>query len=191
MARPASFADPSFKRGGVANRLHALDLLLVRAAARSTKLPVIRKLAVAITKLGNGGIYPVMTAAVMIRCGFPGFRIIIAALTTTGILHAIYPRIKRRFLRARPYMTDTTLECLVTPLDRYSFPSGHTMTLTGVFVPVVVFWHAALPAGIVMGFCLAWSRLATAHHYPSDVLAGALLGMGVGFPIAGLATWFW
>ena len=42
-----------------------------------------------------------------------------------------------------------------------------------------------------MGCGLAWSRLATAHHYPSDVLAGAALGLLVGYPVAlcFLALW--
>lgn len=166
-------------------------MLVVKAAARPTKRPIFRILAVAITKLGNGSIYLAIVAAVFLRWGLLGFRIVAAALATTGILHALYPRIKRRFLRLRPYAADAELECLAPPLDRYSFPSGHTMTLAGVVVPLVVFWHAAWPTGVAMGLCLAWSRLATAHHYPSDILAGALLGAGVGLPVAAIASWVW
>lgn len=190
-ARRGTAADSGLNRAGVANRLYALDLSVVKAAARSTKSPMAKTCAVAFTKLGNGWIYPVIMAAIFLRWGYSGLRILVAVVATNGILHALYPRMKRYFSRARPYVIDTNLKCLAAPLDKYSFPSGHTMTLTGVFVPIDIFWHAALPSSIVLGFCLAWSRLATAHHYPSDVLAGTLLGIGVGLPITAMVTWVW
>lgn len=179
------------KKAGVGRRLLALDMSMVEVAARSTRRPVLRAVAVAFTKLGNGWIYPAIAAAILLRWGVSGLRIIAAALATTGILHLLYPRLKRRFLRARPFVANAELKSLAAPLDRYSFPSGHTMTLTGVVVPVIVFWHAAWPASLALGFGLAWSRLATAHHYPSDILAGALLGAGVGLPVAAMAAWLW
>ncbi|HYA80522.1 MAG TPA: phosphatase PAP2 family protein [Methylocystis sp.] len=38
---------------------------------------------------------------------------------------------------------------------------------------------------------MAWSRIATGHHYPSDVAAGVALGVGVGYPLsANLAAFF-
>ena len=167
-----------------AQRVRAWELLVVKVVARSAERPVLGQLAVAITKLGNGWIYPAIAAAVVVRWGLPALRMVTAALATAAILHALYPPIKRYFMRARPYVADRELRCLSVPLDPYSFPSGHTMTFAGVSASLVYFWHAASPVCIAMGLCLAWSRLATAHHYPSDVLAGAALGVGVGIPVA-------
>jgi undecaprenyl-diphosphatase len=31
---------------------------------------------------------------------------------------------------------------------------------------------------------MAWARLASAHHYPSDVAVGAALGVAVSYPIS-------
>ena len=190
-AQPGLGEDEGLKKAGVSVRLLALDMSMVEAAARSTRRPLLRAVAVAFTQLGNGWIYPLIAAAILLRWGVSGLRIIAAALATTGILHLLYPRLKRRFLRARPFVANAQLISLAAPLDRYSFPSGHTMTLTGVVVPLIVFWHAAWPASVVMAFGLAWSRLATAHHYPSDILAGVLLGLGVGLPVAAMAAWLW
>ena len=86
---------------------------------------------------------------------------------------------------------DSSLRSPFAPLDIHSFPSGHTMTMTGVVVPLVVYWPASLSASIFMVCGLAWSRLATAHHFPSDVLAGALLGIAVGYPVATSIAWLW
>jgi undecaprenyl-diphosphatase len=65
------------------------------------------------------------------------------------------------------------------------------MTLSAVLVPIVILWPSfAIPAALML-ICLGWSRVATAHHYPSDVLAGAFLGIGLGYPIsmAFLSIW--
>lgn len=166
-----------------------MDLQVVRIATRSARPRTLKYLAMAITKLGNGWIYPILSAIILMRWGVFGIRIIASALATAALLHSFYPGLKRYFLRARPFVADATLPIPFAPLDRYSFPSGHTMTMTGVLVPIVAYWPAILPATLVMGCGLAWSRLATAHHYPSDVLAGAALGVGVGYPMTiGLAA---
>jgi undecaprenyl-diphosphatase len=40
--------------------------------------------------------------------------------------------------------------------------------------------------GLAFAACLlmAWSRLASAHHYPSDIAAGTALGLSVSYPIS-------
>ena len=42
-----------------------------------------------------------------------------------GVL--IYKLIKDRAVRERPYITHSAIQCASVPLDRYSFPSGHTL----------------------------------------------------------------
>ena len=62
------------------------------------------------------------------------------------------------------------------PLDKYSFPSGHTLHAVAFSTLLI----AGLPqlAGFLITFTLlvALSRMVLGLHYPSDVLIGALLG---------------
>jgi undecaprenyl-diphosphatase len=62
------------------------------------------------------------------------------------------------------------------PLDKFSFPSGHTLHAV-VFGLVAINYYPAL-SFIIMPFVsmVALSRVVLGLHYPSDVLAGALIG---------------
>ena len=83
--------------------------------------------------------------------------------------------------RIRPFAVNTAVELLTkAPLDA-SFPSGHTAaSFAAVFALKAVgspLWKPALAVAVVIAF----SRLYLYVHWPSDVLAGALLGAAVGW----------
>ena len=89
--------------------------------------------------------------------------------------------------RIRPFAVNTAVELLVkAPLDA-SFPSGHTAaSFAEVFALKAAgspLWKPALAVAVVIAF----SRLYLYVHWPSDVLAGALLGASVGWAGARLA----
>jgi undecaprenyl-diphosphatase len=159
------------------------DLAAVRAiSAVAERSPAGRMFAVAISKLGNGAIYPILAAIILAAWGWDdGKRMIFLAAVNAALMHILYPIIKRRVKRLRPFKVDPRLPCLLDTLDEHSFPSGHAMTLTGVLAPVVLLWPAAAVSAILMACCMAWSRVATGHHYPSDVVAGVMLGVGAGY----------
>ena len=158
------------------------ELPLVRAAALTARPRVLRALAVTLSVLGNGWIYILIAGIVFAKWGVGGLKIILPAGVNAVLLHAVYPVIKRGFGRRRPFQADPRLPSLLDTLDAFSFPSGHTMTLAGVLTPVVMLWPASALSATLVGLGVAWSRVATSHHYPSDVVAGAALGIGVGYP---------
>lgn len=173
-------------------KLVAADLAAVRALTSAGRSRFYRLCAIAISKLGNGWIYPIIAAMVFAEWGWiDGKRVVLLAAINAAAMHLLYPLIKKRFKRLRPFKVDTRLPSLLKTLDEHSFPSGHAMTLTGVLAPIVMLWPAALASAVVMACCMAWSRIATGHHYPSDVAAGVALGVGVGYPLsANLVAFF-
>ncbi|MGJ0424816.1 phosphatase PAP2 family protein [Methylocystis sp.] len=172
-------------------RLFELDLAAVHLFSRTARSAIGRFLAVAISKLGNGWIYLILAPIVLIGLGWQGLHVAALAGLNAALLHILYPIIKRRFGRRRPFHVDARLPSLLKTLDDHSFPSGHAMTLTGVLAPIVIAWPATtLSAGLLL-LSMAWSRIATAHHYPSDVAAGVALGAGLSYPLASGILAYW
>ena len=144
--------------------------------------------AVAISRLGNGGIYFVLAIFMFFRLGRGAINVIAVAACHITALHAVYPSLKRWVARRRPYAIDRNLPCLLAVLDEHSFPSGHVMTLAAALVPLVYVDPASTNYGAGLLVVMAWGRVASSHHYPSDVLAGALIAVATGYPIAD--AWF-
>jgi undecaprenyl-diphosphatase len=86
--------------------------------------------------------------------------------------------------RARPYHIDTAIELLVERPSSFSFPSGHTCSsAVGATVLTLAnkkFGYAAIPVAALIAF----SRLYVFVHFPTDVLAGAILGIGLGLVVS-------
>jgi undecaprenyl-diphosphatase len=167
----------------ILQRFEAADMRAVRTASRSARPAPLKILAIALSKLGNGWIYPLLAVAILVKWRLSGLRIIAPAAISAILLHSVYPYLKDWCSRRRPFQDAPELPNLLATLDTHSFPSGHTMTMVGVLTPLVMLWPATTASAVLMGFGMAWSRVATAHHYPSDVLAGAVLGFGVGYPM--------
>jgi undecaprenyl-diphosphatase len=143
--------------------------------------------AIAISKLGNGYIYIILAALAFYYAGNNSLPIILLGMINAIILHVLYPIIKKKFGRRRPFIVDIQLPSLLKTLDDHSFPSGHAMTLTGVLTPIVIVWPSVSYSALVLIISMAWSRIATAHHFPSDVIAGISIGICIAYPMSSYA----
>ncbi|MEK4035486.1 phosphatase PAP2 family protein [Methylocystis sp. IM3] len=184
LTRDASSFPQDGLHGRWLRRFLDADLAAVHLFSRSARPKLIRPLAIGVSKLGNGWIYPILLVIVFYGLGTQGWRVVALAGANAALLHILYPVIKRRFCRKRPFHVDARLPSLLKTLDEHSFPSGHAMTITGVLAPIVLAWPAMTLSAALLVLSMAWSRIATAHHYPSDVVAGVALGAALAFPLS-------
>jgi undecaprenyl-diphosphatase len=149
--------------------------ICLRINALSQKIGL-RRLFAAVSRLGDWPAYAIVGVACAARLQEAGPAFILHALLTAGVGVVLYKALKHRLVRERPYITHNGIVAATAPLDRYSFPSGHTMhalsfaILFTAYVPVII-WIMAPFAVLV-----AASRVVLGLHYPSDVLVGAILG---------------
>lgn len=132
-----------------------------------------------VSRLGDGVFWYSLMFALSVAQGLPGLEVAFRMFAAGMIGLVVYKSLKVRTGRPRPYKVLGDIRAGITPLDAFSFPSGHT--LHAVAFTVVAVSHFPALSWVLVPFTalVAISRVVLGLHYPSDVLAGAAIGAGV------------
>lgn len=166
------------------HRADAAEYRLCLRMNRACLLPGVRRSFAIISRLGNGVFWYTLMLFLPVAYGetglYPALRM--ALVGVVGLL--LYKYLKSRLTRERPYITLAGIVPGTPALDRYSFPSGHT--LHAVSFTVLACYSFPMLAWLCVPFAVlvAASRVVLGLHYPTDVLAGA--GIGTGLALASI-----
>ncbi len=130
------------------------------------------------TRMGDGYIWSLVIAYVLIRYGGVFFsKIVIQVLFSLLVCLTLYWVIKLSARRIRPFDAIDEVKALIPPLDKYSFPSGHTMNNLAIAATVCAF--APEVGWIMLLLPLSWGllRVYFGVHWLSDVVGGFFLGI--------------
>jgi undecaprenyl-diphosphatase len=141
----------------------------------------------AVSRLGDGWLWYGLMVALPFIAGEKGWQCARLILVAGLINLALYWVLKRGTARERPIVSCPELQQCTPGLDRYSFPSGHT--LHAVAFTLILLAHFPFAALALVPFTLltAYARVALGLHYPSDTLVGAAIGGAVAWALIDVA----
>ena len=145
-----------------------------------------------VTLFGEGGIFWIAWAVLMLI--FPKTRKTGIAMGIALVMGVLICNVTLKPLVQRPRPYDfqaenfgVTIKLLIDAQHDFSFPSGHTIASFEAAVPLLLYdKRMGIPA-MMIALLVTFSRLYLYVHWPSDVLAGVLLGAAVGWAGAKLA----
>jgi undecaprenyl-diphosphatase len=158
-------------------RIDAAEYGICRRLNRGAANGGLRTLFRVASRLGDGVIWYAMVALLLVLYGSSAIRPVVV-MAITGIAGvALYKALKHVFVRERPFITHSSISLAAAPLDRYSFPSGHTLHAVSFTWQAVANFPELGWVLIPLAALIAASRVVLGLHYPTDVLAGATIGV--------------
>lgn len=118
--------------------------------------------------------YNVNDRAAINRSYYVGSSILLTSIITTSIKFGIQ--------RERPFVENDFI-CRKCSVGKLSFPSGHTSTVFATATALSLAypkWYVVGPS-FLWASAVAYSRMYLGVHYPSDVLGGMVIGIGVSY----------
>lgn len=157
--------------------IHAFDVSLFSRLLNAKSYPMQSSMARYISKTADGELYLLLMLGLYLGYGFEN-NLLFTLILAFFIERPSYFVLKNMLKRNRPSSVLKNYQSLITPSDQFSFPSGHTSaaflaaTLISCFYPIF-----ALPL-IIWACLVGFSRVALGVHFPTDLVAGSVLGMG-------------
>ena len=143
--------------------------------------PALDLLMPAITALGNSGLIWLLLAGILLLT--PKHRRAGAAVLAGLVLEIICCNmvLKPLVARVRPCDVNTAVQLLIARPDDFSFPSAHTGASFAAAAALFADRNRLWIPSLILALLIAFSRLYLYVHYPTDILAGAAIGMMAGW----------
>lgn len=129
-----------------------------------------------VSRLGDGVFWYVLMVLLPLAYGAAAWPVVGRMALAGALGLAVYKWLKTRTSRPRPYQVYSAISAAAPALDRFSFPSGHTLHAVAFSLVAASGFPQLAPLVYPFAVLVAISRPVLGLHYPSDVLAGAVLG---------------
>ena len=157
----------------------SLDSRLCVKVSHTGQYRFIRNIFRAVSRMGDGMFWYILMLVIAVTQGQSGLYVCLHMLTAglTGTL--VYKWLKHRTSRPRPFQVRQDVLLSGTPLDYFSFPSGHTLHAMAFGMVAVQHYPQLFPIVYPFVVLVGMSRVVLGLHYPSDVLVCAAIGFAL------------
>jgi undecaprenyl-diphosphatase len=131
------------------------------------------------TRGGDGWLWYAMGIVILLFGGPSRLVAVAASALAAAVGIALFLFLKKRINRKRPCAIQPHCWATLLPPDRFSFPSGHTITAFAIAITLSSFYPSLLPGLLFCAASIAISRILLGMHFLSDVVVGALIGSGL------------
>ena len=177
MARQAAFKHISEY---YQHHITPVEVLLIQRFCALRRICWLKAFFIVASRLGDGPLW-VMTAAWLLATGDLRTRIAVMSAFVAVIISVLtFMAVKDLISRPRPFESWQSLTCLMAPPDKFSFPSGHTMTAFAAWAALSTLLPGLTIPYLLTAIIIGLSRVFLGLHYPTDVLVGALMGSAIG-----------
>jgi undecaprenyl-diphosphatase len=157
-------------------RFDGKEYRVCRSLNRAARWPWFLAVMRCSSRLGDGGLWVALIVALPLLYGSAAIRVALAMAVTGLGGYLIYKSLKATLVRERPFIRHPDIDMAISPLDRYSFPSGHTLHAVSFVWQAVAHYPQLGWILVPAASLIAISRVVLGLHYPTDVVAGAAIG---------------
>jgi undecaprenyl-diphosphatase len=162
------------------NQIQSNDHRLMRRVHRWRAPRWFRILMILMTRLGDGWLWYSLGLILMLYGGEHRFAAIGAGVSAAAVGICLFRLLKHASRRKRPCEIEPHCWAAILPPDKYSFPSGHSITAFAIAFSVGFFYPELQAPLLAVAVLIASSRIILGMHFLSDVLAGSLIGISLG-----------
>ncbi len=130
-----------------------------------------------VSRTGDGHLYGLIGILWLVMDYSVAIKLLPAMLAAFAIELAVQKLVKHAIKRNRPFVKIAAVQNLIRPPDQFSFPSGHTASAFLVITILSSLYPQIELAGYFWASAVGFSRIYNGVHYPTDVLAGVVLGL--------------
>lgn len=158
--------------------IHRFDVLLFLWVMKRKHLILWARLCRIFSRTADGYAYPILGLSAWYYGGEVGSSFALSLAAAFSFERPMYFVLKRGLKRNRPAAALPDYKSFIKPADQFSFPSGHTSGAFAIVALIALFYPQILYPALVWASLVGVSRVTLGVHFPSDILAGAVMGTG-------------